>query len=84
MSYMEKLDNFLVAVIDAGIEFDNEDGDTAVVCDDCVGIITKTGEEIGVTMVNRVERLAYKVGFTREDYEEFMRDAGEEVEDAGY
>ena len=83
MGYMDKLDGFLQAVNEAGIEFDNEDGDTAVVCDDCVGIITKMGEEIGVTMVNRVERLSYKAGFTREDYEEFMRDAGEEVED-GY
>ena len=83
MSYMDKLDKFLDAVNEAGIEFDEEDGDTAVVCDDCVGVITKTGDDIGVTMVNRVERLSYKAGFTREDYEEFLRDAGEGVEDAG-
>ena len=83
MSYMDKLDKFLEAVNEAGIEFDEEDGDTAVVCEDCVGIVSKSGDEIGVTMVNRVERLPIKVGFTREDYEEFMKDAGEEIEDAG-
>ena len=84
MGYMEKLDNFLMAVNKAGIEFDNEDGDTAVICDDCVGIITKAGDQIGVTMVNRVEKLSFKAGFTREDYEEFLNDVKKEVEDARY
>ena len=83
MSYMDKMDAFLQAVNDAGIEFDEEDGDTAVICNDCVAIVSKKGDEIGVTMVNRIETLLYTVGFTREDYEEFMKDAGEEVEDAG-
>jgi len=79
MSYLDKVNAFLDAVNEAGIEFDNEDGDTAVICDDCVGVITKVGDEIGITMINRVEKLSFKAGFTREDYEEFMKDAGEEV-----
>ena len=83
MSYMDKLDKFLDAVNEAGIEFDEEDGDTAVICEDCVGIVTKNGDEIGVTMVNRVEKLPVKIGFTREDYEEFLKDAEEGIEDAG-
>lgn len=83
MSYMDKLDKFLDAVNEAGIEFDEEDGDTAVICEDCVGIVSKSGDEIGVTMVNRVEKLPVTIGFTREDYEEFMRDTGEDIDYAG-
>jgi hypothetical protein len=80
---MDKLDKFLDAVNEAGIEFDEEDGDTAVICEDCVGIVSKSGDEIGVTMVNRVEKLPVTIGFTREDYEEFMRDTGEDIDYAG-
>ena len=83
MSYMDKLDKFLDAVNEAGLEFDEEDGDTAVICEDCVGIVSKSGDEIGVTMVNRVEKLPVTIGFTREDYEEFMRDTGEDIDYAG-
>ena len=83
MSYMDKLDKFLDAVNEAGIEFDEEDGDTAVICEDCVGIVSKSGDEIGVTIVNRVEKLPVTIGFTREDYEEFMRDTGEDIDYAG-
>ena len=82
MSYLEKIEAFVDALNAAGIEVDNEDGDTAIVCNDTVVIVTKVGEELGFNFVNRVEHLDHKLGFTREDFEEFMKDA-EEAEDNG-
>lgn len=73
MDFMDKAAAFLEEVNKAGLSFSEVDGDTAVVCEDCVAVISKHGDEVGVNFVNRVEKLpGYKVGFTREDYENFM------------
>lgn len=78
---LDKIGDFLAAVEEAGIKFSGKDGDTAVICEDCVAVITKTGDDVGVNFVTQVEKLeGYKVGFTREDYEAylFMEEAGKD------
>lgn len=72
MDFMDKITAFLEEVEKAGISFSEVDGDTAVICEDCVAIVSKQGNEVGVTFVNRLEKLPYKVGFTPQDVEEFQ------------
>lgn len=72
MDFIDKTNSFLEAVETAGITFSNIDGETAVVCNDCVAVFSKSGDEVGVNFVNRVERLDYTVGFTEQDVEDFM------------
>lgn len=72
MDVMDKIEAFLKAAEDAGIRISGNDGDTAVICEDCVAVITKTGDEVGVNFISQIERLDHKVGFTREDYEAYL------------
>lgn len=72
MDFMDKAAAFLEAVNTAGISFGNLDGDTAVVCNDCVAVVSKHGDEVGVNFVNQVEKLDFTVGFTQQDVEEFL------------
>lgn len=72
MDFMDKTSAFLEAVEKAGISFSNQDGDTAVVCNDCVAVVSKTGDEVSVNFINMIEKLDYTIGFTQEDVEEFQ------------
>lgn len=71
MDFMDKASGFLAAVNEAGINFSNLDGDTAVICNDCVAVVSKHGDEVGVNFINMVEKMDYTIGFTKEDVEEF-------------
>lgn len=81
-NFMDKADAFIEALDRNGIAFSPVDGDTAIVCNDCVAVISKHGDEVGVNFVNRLERLDYTVGFTEEDYLEYLI-ADEEENNAG-
>ena len=69
---MDKTNAFLEEMEKAGISISNQDGETAVICEDCVAVISKSGDKVAVDFVNQIERLDYKVGFTQEDVEDFM------------
>ena len=43
-----------------------------MICEDCVAVISKSGDKVAVDFVNQIERLDYKVGFTQKDVEDFM------------
>lgn len=70
--FMDKTNSFLEEMEKAGISISNQDGETAIICEDCVAVISKSGDRVAVDFVNQVERLDYKVGFTQEDVEEFQ------------
>ena len=70
--FMDKTNSFLEEMEKAGISISNQDGETAIICEDCVVVISKSGDSVAVDFVNQVERLDYKVGFTQEDVEEFQ------------
>lgn len=70
--FMDKTNSFLEEMEKAGISISNQDGETAIICEDCVAVISKSGDSVAVDFVNQVERLDYKVGFTQEDVEEFQ------------
>ena len=70
--FMDKTNSFLEEVEKAGISISNQDGETAVICEDCVAVISKSGDKVAVDFVNQIERLDYKVGFTEKDVEDFM------------
>lgn len=72
MDFMDKADAFLAKLEESGIRISNQDGETAVICEDCVAVIKKQGDTVGVDFVNQVERLDYKVGFTQKDVEDFQ------------
>ena len=72
MDFMDKTNAFLEKLEESGISISNQDGETAVICEDCVAVIKKQGDTVGVDFVNRVERLDYKVGFTQKDVEDFQ------------
>ena len=72
MDFMDKTNAFLEKLEESGISISNQDGETAVICEDCVAVIKKQGDNVGVDFVNQVERLEYKVGFTQKDVEDFM------------
>lgn len=72
MDFMDKADAFLTKLEESGIRISNRDGETAVICEDCVAVIKKQGDTVGVDFVNQVERLEYKVGFTQKDVEDFQ------------
>lgn len=72
MDFMDKTNAFLEKLEESGISISNQDGETAVICEDCVAVIKKQGDTVGVDFVNRVERLEYKVGFTQKDVEDFQ------------
>ena len=72
MDFMEKTNAFLEKLEESGISISNQDGETAVICEDCVAVIKKQGDTVGVDFVNQVERLEYKVGFTQKDVEDFQ------------
>ena len=69
---MDKTNSFLEEMEKAGISISNQDGETAVICEDCVAVISKSGDKVAVDFVNQIERLDYKVGFTEKDVEDFM------------
>ena len=69
---MDKTNSFLEEMEKAGISISNQDGETAIICEDCVAVISKSGDSVAVDFVNQVERMDYKVGFTQEDVEEFQ------------
>jgi hypothetical protein len=70
--FMDKTNSFLEEMEKAGISISNQDGETAVICEDCVAVISKSGDKVAVDFVNQIERLDYKVGFTEKDVEDFM------------
>lgn len=70
--FMDKTNSFLEEMGKAGISISNQDGETAVICEDCVAVISKSGDKVAVDFVNQIERLDYKVGFTEKDVEDFM------------
>ena len=72
MDFMDKVNAFLEKLEEPGISISNQDGETAVICEDCVAVIKKQGDNVGVDFVNQVERLEYKVGFTQKDVEDFQ------------
>ena len=72
MDFMDKTNAFLEKLEESGISIPNQDGETAVICEDCVAVIKKQGDTVGVDFVNQVERLEYKVGFTQKDVEDFQ------------
>ena len=72
MDFMDKTNAFLEKLEESGISISNQDGETAVICEDCVAVIKKQGDTVGVNFVNQVERLEYKVGFTQKDVEDFQ------------
>lgn len=72
MDFMDKTNAFLEKLEESGISISNQDGETAVICKDCVAVISKSGDKVAVDFVNQIERLDYKVGFTQEDVEDFQ------------
>lgn len=72
MDFMDKTNAFLEKLAESGISISNQDGETAVICEDCIAVIKKQGDTVGVDFVNQVERLEYKVGFTQKDVEDFQ------------
>lgn len=72
MDFMDKTNAFLEKLEESGISISNQDGETAVICEDCVAVIKKQGDTVGVDFVNQVERMEYKVGFTQKDVEDFQ------------
>lgn len=72
MDFMDKTNAFLEKLEESGISISNQDGETAVICEDCVVVISKSGDKVAVDFVNQIERLDYRVGFTQEDVEDFM------------
>lgn len=72
MDFLDKTNAFLEKLEESGISISNQDGETAVICEDCVAVIKKEGDTVGVDFVNQVERLDYKVGFTQKDVEDFQ------------
>lgn len=70
--FMDKINSFLEEMEKAGISISNQDGETAVICEDCVAVISKSGDKVAVDFVNQIERLDYRVGFTEKDVEDFM------------
>lgn len=72
MDFMDKTNAFLEKLEESEISISNQDGETAVICKDCVAVISKSGDKVAVDFVNQIERLDYKVGFTEKDVEDFM------------
>lgn len=72
MDFMDKINAFLEKLEESGISISNQDGETAVICEDCVAVISKSGDKVAVDFVNQIERLDYRVGFTEKDVEDFM------------
>ncbi len=72
MDFMDKTNAFLEKLEESGISISNQDGETVVICEDCVAVISKSGDKVSVDFVNQIERLDYKVGFTQKDVEDFM------------
>lgn len=72
MDFMDKTNAFLEKLEESGISISNQDGETAVICEDCVAVICKSGDKVAVDFVNQIERLDYKVGFTQKDVEDFQ------------
>lgn len=70
--FMDKTNSFLEEMEKAGTVISNQDGETAVISEDCVVVISKSGDKVAVDFINQIERLDYKVGFTQEDVEDFM------------
>lgn len=70
--FMDKTNSFLEEMEKAGISISNQDGETAVICEDCVAVISKSGDKVAVDFVNQIERMDYRVGFTEKDVEDFM------------
>ena len=82
MNFLDKANAFLDMLSERGIAISPVDGDTAIICDDCVAVIHKEGDEVGVNFVNQIEKVDYTIGFTEQDYYEYLI-ADEEGKDAG-
>ena len=72
MNFMDKANAFLEKLEESGISISNQDGETAVICEDCGAVISKSGDKVAVDFVNQIERMDYRVGFTEKDVEDFM------------
>ena len=44
MDFMDKANAFLEKLEESGISILNQDGETAVICEDCVAVIKKAGK----------------------------------------
>lgn len=71
MDFLDKIAAFLEELEEQDVSLSNQDGDTAVVCNDCVAVVSKKGDEVSVNFINRVKELNFTAGFTAEDVEEF-------------
>ena len=47
MDFMDKVNAFLEKLEESGISISNQDGETAVICEDCVAVIKKQGDNVG-------------------------------------
>lgn len=46
MDFMDKTNAFLEKLEESGISISNQDGETAVICEDCVAVISKSGDRV--------------------------------------
>ena len=47
MDFMDKANAFLEKLEESGISISNQDGETAVICEDCVAVMKETGRQRG-------------------------------------
>lgn len=70
--FVDKASSFLEELDKRGVSISNADGETAVICKDCVAVIQKSGDEVGVDFIHkRVNMEDYFIGFTQQDIEDF-------------
>lgn len=53
MDFMDKTNAFLEKLEESGISISNQDGETAVICEDCVAVIKKQGDTVGVVSARK-------------------------------
>ena len=55
--FMDKTNSFLEEMEKAGISISNQDGETAVICEDCVVVISKSGDKVRLKLWRLLRRL---------------------------
>lgn len=61
--FMDKTNSFLEEMEKAGISISNQDGETAVICEDCVVVISKSGDtlsKVEVMAIHKIEKHLYE------------------------
>lgn len=79
MDYMRKFLRFTDALNKSGLVSDIQEGDTAVVCDDCIVVISRTGDTVGYTVIDQIRPFDFRLGFTPEDYETLVNEANDRL-----